>query len=1006
MKTRWLGIALLLFAALLMTACGGGGGGTPAAGGQTAGTVAVQGNLAGQAAAVALVRQVELAGDTAVLMVDETGNVAASQVVSPQNGQFSLEVPEGHDYVMVFREGSTAGRTLGILTPDGSGRTTLSFPAGAADLNLGDIELDAKKGRASCLSQTAVAFAAIDLTDSDSDGIPDICDNSTDHDGDLVADAVDDFPFDAAESEDTDNDGTGNHADGDDDNDGVADAQDAFPKNPNEVADADGDGIGDNADLDDDNDGADDDEDAFPHDPTEFADADGDGIGDIADADDDNDGVADAEDAFPRDPAASKDTDTDGHPDEWNPNATAEQIAASDLVPDAFPLNIAEWADTDGDGVGDNEEAAVRNAARFFALDSLAVVPVPEPENLADFLNPGDAARTAAIQLGKALFWDMQVGSDGVQACGSCHFHAGADNRTKNQLSPHGVLPPGQPVIWNTDGPNYELVRADFPFHRLQNPEEANFNLRMEAFDSDDVVSSQGVFKADFGGLDPGGAFDIDIPVADTIFNVNGVNTRRVEPRNTPTMINAVFNFSNFWDGRAHPVFNGESVIGPLDDTAGVWVEVGGALTKVPVAIPNASLASQAMGPPLSVEEMSYVGRTFPDIGRKLLSLRPLALQNVHPEDSVLGALADAGSGTGLTVSYAALIQAAFQPAYWGSAQLTPAGFSQMEDNFALFFGLAVQMYEATLVSDQAPFDRFMEGDDAALSPDELRGLRVFMNIGAPPQRPGGQFADLFAGVARGSCIACHEGPEFTAHSVAVASLEPIEMDFVVELVDGLIVESEPLALAFLDEGMYNIGVRPTDEDLGRGGTINGIPLSFTRQAIEGFEFPFAELPTESPIEFPGLFPIDNRNSVDGAFKVPGLRNVELTGPYFHNGGQASLAEVLEFYDRKGDFSDVNIVDLDGAMALVELNEEDEEALIAFLLALTDERVRYVRAPFDHPQISVPHGHPGNNLVITHYVTIDGVKQADNSWLDIPAVGAGGGVEPLKPFLNIDHMAD
>ena len=41
-----------------------------------------------------------------------------------------------------------------------------------------------------------------------------------------------------------------------------------------------------------------------------------------------------------------------------------------------------------------------------------------------------------ARALGKALFWDMQVGSDGVQACASCHFRAGADPRSKNQVSP------------------------------------------------------------------------------------------------------------------------------------------------------------------------------------------------------------------------------------------------------------------------------------------------------------------------------------------------------------------------------------------------------------------------------------------------------------------------------------------------------------------------------------------------------------------------------------------
>ena len=43
--------------------------------------------------------------------------------------------------------------------------------------------------------------------------------------------------------------------------------------------------------------------------------------------------------------------------------------------------------------------------------------------------------RQWAIVLGKALFWDLQARSDG-NACGSCHFHAGADTRITNQLSP------------------------------------------------------------------------------------------------------------------------------------------------------------------------------------------------------------------------------------------------------------------------------------------------------------------------------------------------------------------------------------------------------------------------------------------------------------------------------------------------------------------------------------------------------------------------------------------
>ena len=67
-----------------------------------------------------------------------------------------------------------------------------------------------------------------------------------------------------------------------------------------------------------------------------------------------------------------------------------------------------------------------------FAIATALVIPVPAPLDIGNYV--GNQA--AAIQLGKALFWDMQVGSDGVQACASCHFHAGVDSRTRNQLNP------------------------------------------------------------------------------------------------------------------------------------------------------------------------------------------------------------------------------------------------------------------------------------------------------------------------------------------------------------------------------------------------------------------------------------------------------------------------------------------------------------------------------------------------------------------------------------------
>src|ERR687888_804764 len=121
-------------------------------------------------------------------------------------------------------------------------------------------------------------------------------------------------------------------------------------------------------------------------------------------------------------------------------------------------------------------------------LASLKTVPVPEPANLADFV----ANKTTAIRLGKALFWDMQAGSDGIQACASCHFHAGADNRRKNQLSP-GLL--AGDTTFQVGGPNYTLRARDFPFTRHADENAAGSPI---VSDANDVASSQGVFNTTF----------------------------------------------------------------------------------------------------------------------------------------------------------------------------------------------------------------------------------------------------------------------------------------------------------------------------------------------------------------------------------------------------------------------------------------------------------------------------------------------------------------------------
>jgi cytochrome c peroxidase len=623
-------------------------------------------------------------------------------------------------------------------------------------------------------------------------------------------------------------------------------------------------------------------------------------------------------------------------------------------------------------------------------LRSLKTVPLPGPANLGDFV----ADRRAALILGKALFWDMQVGSDGMTTCATCHFHAGADSRSINSLSPAQLRVSGPAAAASTfdhRGANVRLTVRDYPFHRLADP--ANRHSAVLA-DSSAITGSQGVLKERFGQILPRTAEETRTLVQDGMFSKGGQNTRRVTPRNSPSVINAVFNLRNFWDGRAQDVFNGVNPFGTRDAGARVMrADTPGAMFPVTVRLAQSSLASQAVGPPLSDVEMSADGRSFPDLGKKLLGMRPLARQAVHPEDSVFAGLVHS-SGKGLVHSnYLQLVRQAFHPRWWqgtswvqrwadGSTSLVPAGgsvatnqYSQASWNFALFFGLALQVYESTLVSDDAPFDRYAEGNANALTAAQVAGLGVF--------------------VGKARCVACHDGAEFTNASVSRSLHERIERMVFAST------PAPPDASGFVnttgrrviyDNGFYNIGVRPTREDLGIG-VIDpfGYPLSEARlhhQALLGS----LGLPMPSFASDPSWAP-----SADGAFKTPTLRNVELTAPYFHNGGTLTLAQVVDFYNRGSDFKDQNIADVPGDIAELGLTPAEKEQLVAFMRALTDERVRHHRAPFDHPQLLLPNGHPTDSKGAIQ-TGKDG--RSLSNVIELPAAGREG-FRALPNFLNV-----
>jgi hypothetical protein len=133
----------------------------------------------------------------------------------------------------------------------------------------------------------------------------------------------------------------------------------------------------------------------------------------------------------------------------------------------------------------------------------LSAFTVPQPVFLSNFV----LNQAAAIQLGKALFWDMQVGSDSVQACATCHFHAGADSRFRNQMNPD--ILGGSVTFSPPDGPNSTLTQASFPFFKPVNPDT---DAPLARPFNHDVASSQGIRLTQFVDIKLGSAVDRHSP--------------------------------------------------------------------------------------------------------------------------------------------------------------------------------------------------------------------------------------------------------------------------------------------------------------------------------------------------------------------------------------------------------------------------------------------------------------------------------------------------------------
>lgn len=97
-----------------------------------------------------------------------------------------------------------------------------------------------------------------------------------------------------------------------------------------------------------------------------------------------------------------------------------------------------------------------------------------------------------------------------------------------------------------------------------------------------------------------------------------------------------------------------------------------------------------------------------------------------------------------------------------------------------------------------------------------------------------------------------------------------------------------------------------------------------------------------------GRFAITQRNDDLGRFRSPSLRNVEVRAPYMHNGRFKTLEEVVDFYDRGGDFPGLSR----NRLRVLRLSAQQKADLVAFMKRpLTDPRVAAETAPFDRPML-------------------------------------------------------
>jgi cytochrome c peroxidase len=196
--------------------------------------------------------------------------------------------------------------------------------------------------------------------------------------------------------------------------------------------------------------------------------------------------------------------------------------------------------------------------------------------------------------------------------------------------------------------------------------------------------------------------------------------------------------------------------------------------------------------------------------------------------------------------------------------------------------GRAIASFERTLVFLDSPFDRFLAGDNDAISEQARQGWV------------------LYNGKAR--CVSCHPinpsnpiGTDNRFHNIGVAALH---QDF------------EDLAKKALKE-------------------LGGKSEKERTEAVD-------RLALETNLSELGHFMVTFDRADVGAFKTLQVRNVGVTGPYMHDGSLTTLWDVMDHYNKGGDANPF----LDGGIEPLALTDPEIDQLVALMFSMTDDRLK------------------------------------------------------------------